>query len=88
VREGGAIVGGRRMFVASAEYTHWIGENWGLAAFVDGGDAWERGERFDAALGYGLGLRLRTPIGPGRVDIAYGSQTEEYRLHISIGYTF
>jgi translocation and assembly module TamA len=88
VREGNAIVGGRRLFVASAEYIHWIGENWGLAAFVDGGDAWERGERFDAALGYGMGLRARTPIGPARVDIAYGEQTGEYRLHISIGFAF
>lgn len=88
VRESNAVVGGRRLFVASAEYIHWIGENWGLAAFVDAGDAWDRGERFDAALGYGLGLRLRTPIGPGRVDIAYGEQTQEYRLHISIGFTF
>lgn len=88
VREGDAIVGGRRLLVASAEYTHWVGENWGLAAFVDAGNAWDPGQRFDAALGYGVGLRLRTPIGPARVDLAYGEQTEEFRLHISIGYVF
>ncbi|MDH3319726.1 MAG: BamA/TamA family outer membrane protein [Betaproteobacteria bacterium] len=88
VREADAIVGGRRLFVTSAEYTHWIGENWGLAVFVDAGDAWDEGERFDAALGYGLGVRLRTPIGPARADLAYGKETEEYRLHISIGYVF
>jgi translocation and assembly module TamA len=29
VRQGEAIVGGRRMVVGSAEYTHWIGESWG-----------------------------------------------------------
>jgi len=88
VSEGDAIVGGRRLFVASAEYTRWIGENWGLAAFVDAGDAWDVGQRFDAALGYGVGVRLRTPIGPVRIDLAYGKRTEQYRLHISIGYVF
>lgn len=88
VREGDAIVGGRRLFVASAEYTHWIGENWGIAAFVDGGDVWDQDQRFDAALGYGLGARFRTPIGPARADLAYGRETREYRLHISIGFAF
>jgi len=88
VREGDAIVGGRRLFVASAEYTHWFAEDWGLAAFVDAGDAWDEGERFRAALGYGFGARLRTPIGPARVDLAYGEDTRELRLHLSVGYFF
>jgi translocation and assembly module TamA len=88
VREGDAIVGGRRLIVASAEYTHWLAESWGVAAFLDAGDAWDSGEPFEAALGYGLGVRLRTPIGPARLDVAYGKETEEYRLHVSIGYIF
>jgi translocation and assembly module TamA len=88
VREGEAIVGGRRLFVASAEYTHWFAEDWGIAAFVDAGDAWDEGERFRAALGYGFGARLRTPIGPARVDLAYGEDTRELRLHLSVGYFF
>jgi len=88
VREGDAVVGGRRLFVASAEYTHWLTENWGAAAFIDAGDAWDDGEAFDASIGHGLGLRFRTPIGPARADLAYGRRTREYRLHISIGYAF
>jgi translocation and assembly module TamA len=88
VREGDAIVGGRRLLVASAEYTHWISESWGIAAFVDSGDAWDKDQRFDAVLGYGLGARFRTPIGPARADLAYGRETRDYRLHISIGFTF
>ena len=54
------------------EYTHWIGENWGAAAFVDIGNAWDEGLSFDPALGYGVGGRFRTPIGPIRADLAYG----------------
>ena len=88
VREGDAIVGGRRLFVASAEYTHWLAESWGVAAFVDAGNAWDSGQPFEAAIGYGLGARLRTPIGPARLDVAYGKETDEYRLHVSIGYVF
>ena len=88
VREGDAIVGGRRLFVASAEYTHWLAESWGIAAFVDAGNAWDTGQPFEAVLGYGLGARLRTPIGPARIDVAYGEETGEYRLHMSIGYVF
>ncbi|MEX2198309.1 MAG: autotransporter assembly complex family protein [Burkholderiales bacterium] len=88
VREGNAIVGGRRLFVASIEYTHWFAAEWGIAAFVDAGDAWDDGERFRAALGYGLGARLRTPIGPARIDLAYGEDVREFRLHLSVGYVF
>jgi translocation and assembly module TamA len=88
VRQGAAIVGGRRMIVLSSEYTHWIGESWGVAGFVDAGNAWDDTTLFRAALGYGLGARLRTPIGPIRADLAYGEETGQLRLHFSVGYTF
>jgi translocation and assembly module TamA len=88
VRQGDAIVGGRRLAVGSVEYTHWIGESWGLAAFLDAGNAWDRGTSFNPALGYGLGARFRTPIGPIRADLAYGDETSEFRIHFSVGYTF
>jgi translocation and assembly module TamA len=88
VPEGDAIVGGRYLAVASIEATHWIGANWGMAVFVDAGDAWDDRRRFDPALGYGLGPRFRTPIGPIRADIAYGQRDHQFRLHFSIGYTF
>jgi translocation and assembly module TamA len=86
VNEGNAVVGGRRLFVASAEYTHWLSGDFGVAAFVDAGNAWDSGERFRAAIGYGVGGRIRTPIGPARLDVAYGEDTGEFRLHVSIGY--
>jgi translocation and assembly module TamA len=88
VRQGEAIVGGRRYAVASAEYTRWLGESWGLAAFVDAGNAWDDTTLFKAALGAGVGVRFRTPIGPIRADIAYGEETRAFRLHFSVGYTF
>jgi outer membrane protein insertion porin family/translocation and assembly module TamA len=48
-----------------------------LAAFVDAGGAWQRGDR-DPVIRVtpGVGLRLGTPLGPARLDIAYNP----YRL--------
>ncbi|MBA3319213.1 MAG: BamA/TamA family outer membrane protein [Gemmatimonadales bacterium] len=50
-----------------------------LAAFVDAGGAWQRGSRSSAAVirvTPGAGIRLNTPLGPARLDIAYNP----YRL--------
>ena len=83
-----AIVGGRRLIVMSAEYIHWFSDAWGLAGFVDAGDAWDGGSELQAAVGTGFGARFRTPIGPIRADLAYGERTQQWRLHFSVGYTF
>jgi translocation and assembly module TamA len=88
VRQGEAIVGGRYMAVGSVEYTHWIGEGWGVAAFVDAGNAWDDSKLLRMAKGIGVGPRVRTPIGPIRADLAYGQETRKLRLHFSVGYTF
>ncbi len=83
-----AVLGGRRLAVASVEATHWVGEDWGVAAFLDAGDAWDPDHGFKAAKGYGVGARFRTPIGPIRADFAYGERTRQYRMHFSVGFTF
>jgi translocation and assembly module TamA len=88
VQQGEAIVGGRYLAVASVEHTHWFGANWGLAGFVDAGNAWDRGTPFHAAVGYGAGARFRTPVGPIRIDLAYGRDTGKVRVHFSAGFTF
>jgi translocation and assembly module TamA len=85
---GDAVVGGRYLAIGSAEAIRWINETWGVAAFVDVGDAFDDAGAFDPALGVGLGARLRTPIGPFRLDVAYGERTKEVRLHFSVGVTF
>lgn len=88
VRLGDAIVGGRYYAIASAEAIRWINQTWGIAAFVDAGNAVDSIQDFKFALGYGLGARLRTPIGPFRLDLAYGEETRKWRLHFSVGLTF
>ena len=54
VREGDAVLGGRYLAIGSVEYTHWFSPVWGLAAFVDGGNAWDTGN-FEPVFGIGGG---------------------------------
>lgn len=88
VQQGSAVVGGRYYAVASAEVDHWVTEAWGLAAFVDAGNATDTLKEFHFALGYGVGARVRTPIGPFRLDVAYGQDAHSVRVHFSVGLSF
>jgi translocation and assembly module TamA len=88
VTQGEAVVGGRYLAIVSGEYTRWIWEGIGLAAFVDAGNASDDLSRFRFALGYGIGVRARSPIGPFRLDVAYGEEDRQVRLHFSVGLSF
>ena len=88
VPQGTAIVGGRYLLVGSVEATRWLAGDWGVAAFVDAGDAFDDRDALDLAIGYGMGVRWRSPIGPFRADVAYGQKTESLRLHFSVGFNF
>ena len=88
VKDGDATVPGRYYAVTSAEAIHWISDAWGIATFVDAGDATDSLAGFHFALGYGAGVRVRTPIGPFRLDLAYGQDTGNVRIHFSVGLTF
>jgi translocation and assembly module TamA len=88
VQNGDAVVGGRYMAVASAEAIRWISDAWGVAAFIDAGNAGDSLPDFRFDIGYGLGGRVRTPIGPFRLDVAYGQQVHQVRLHLSVGLSF
>ena len=74
--------------MTSVEATRWISDAWGIAAFVDAGNAFDAASDFKLAVGYGIGARVRTPIGPFRLDVAYGEQSRQVRLHFSVGIAF
>jgi translocation and assembly module TamA len=89
VKDGDAIVPGRYYAVASAEVTKWLSDTLGIATFVDAGNAVDTpGDLRHLALGYGVGARLRTPIGPFRLDVAYGKDVHQLRVHFSVGLAF
>lgn len=59
--------------------------------FVDSGYAWDKRDekRFDLGLikvGYGLGLRINSPLGPIKLD--YGIGEDDKRFHFSFGGQF
>jgi translocation and assembly module TamA len=87
-RLGDATVGGRYYALASAEVVRWITEVWGIAMFIDAGNAADRVSDLKPVYGYGVGARVRTPIGPFRLDVAYGEATHQVRLHVSVGLSF
>lgn len=87
--EGLAVVGGRYMGTGSMEYTHWLAASpWGIAGFVDVGDAGDQLNALRAHVGSGLGGRWRSPAGPLALDLAYGWQDRRLRLHLSVALVF
>lgn len=88
VNESGATLGGRVLLTGSSEVVQWLTPSWGAAIFVDFGNAANSWKDYDPVFGYGLGARFRSPIGPVGVDIAYGEETKEYRLHFNLGVNF
>jgi translocation and assembly module TamA len=88
VREGDAVVGGRYLAVGSIEYVQRVTDNWGAAIFYDLGNASDNFDDLDPVAGYGVGARYRSPVGPVNVDVAYGEEVAELRLHLSVGFSF
>jgi len=88
VREGDAIVGGRYLLTAGAEYQYWFRPPWGVAVFYDAGNAGDKFSDLNPKSGYGVGARWRSPVGPINVDVAYGHAVKKARLHFSLGFTF
>lgn len=88
VQEADAIVGGRYLAVASAEYVHWFRPQWGAAAFIDAGDAADDRDIFELKKGYGVGARWKSPAGPLALDLAWGQAERRLRLHLGIAIAF
>ncbi len=89
-QRNGVTVGARTMVTGSAELARPMWQRfpslWG-AVFIDAGDATDRWADLDPKLGYGMGVRWRSPVGPLRLDLAYGQEERQYRLHFSVGIT-
>ncbi|MDP4528417.1 autotransporter assembly complex family protein [Alkalimonas delamerensis] len=86
--DAGLLLGGRYMVTGSAEYQYRLTGNWWLASFVDYGSSWSRDP--DWKRGVGLGVRWASPIGPVRLDFAWGLDHDEgkprqFQLHFSLG---
>ena len=78
-------VGAENVATASVEFEHYFSENWGAAAFVDSGSAFNDSPEWRT--GVGMGVRWRSPVGPVRVDIAHGLDDPDasFQIYLSVG---
>jgi translocation and assembly module TamA len=87
----GAAGSGNMLYTVSAELARPISATlpslWG-AVFVDAGNAGNSFNGLRPAVGLGVGVRWRSPVGPLRVDWAYGRDVRKSRIHFSVGIAF
>jgi translocation and assembly module TamA len=86
VAEDGTLTGARYLATSALEYQHRVSGNWWAAAFVDAGSAWN--DKADIYKGVGLGVRWASPVGPIRIDVAWGldvASKDALQLHFSLG---
>ncbi len=87
----GVTVGGRTLMTASIEAAHPIvarHPEFLYAVFIDAGNAADSWKGLSPRVGYGAGLRWRSPVGPLSLDVAYGQAVRQFRVHLSVGVKF
>lgn len=84
--EDGNVIGGSNLLVASIEYERQMRGNFYGAVFVDAGNAFDD-FGVDVAVGAGLGLIWRSPVGPVRAYLAHplNKSDSALRLHLRLG---
>jgi outer membrane protein insertion porin family len=90
----GEPIGGDSMLIGNLEYTFPVIKNVKGAVFYDVGNVWsdidDIGSDFKSAVG--LGVRVKTPIGPVKVDYGYGLDYDpgdkKGRFHFSMSREF
>ncbi len=86
-----AVVGGNSLITTSVEVAHPFTASlpsvW-WAAFVDAGSAAARFNALKMPLGYGVGVRWRSPVGPLNIDVSFPDDIRKPRLDLSVGVAF
>ncbi|MDD2893292.1 MAG: BamA/TamA family outer membrane protein [Halothiobacillaceae bacterium] len=85
----GNVVGGENLLVMSVEYDWMFANPFGMAVFVDSGNAFN-GTDLSLKTGAGLGGLWRSPVGMIGLYLAHGFENEDevVRLHFSLGAEF
>ncbi len=90
----GTPSGGTAFSAGSIELRQRVFGNWGMAAFLDGGQVSTNGDPFSGGLHFGAGggIRYYTPIGPIRLDAAVPLNREpggdSFEIYIGLGEAF
>jgi translocation and assembly module TamA len=82
----GLVAGGKFLSVVSAEYEKSVLENWGVAAFIDSGNAFNL-DNISVKTGVGIGARWYSPIGLIRVDFAVplNESKSSFQIYFAVG---
>jgi translocation and assembly module TamA len=91
--EKGANAPGRYLAAGSVEWQRPIRRKgqtteWESAVFVDAGAVANDMGQLKPKIGYGVGARWRSPVGPVRIDLAYAPGLHKLHLHLNVGFTF
>ncbi len=80
------VIGGKHLLTGSAEYEYYFKPKWGVATFVDAGDAFS-GTSYSPKIGTGVGLRWRSPVGMVRFDLGVPLREPKdgVQIHLVIG---
>ena len=87
----GEVVGGRVLLTGSIEAEHRLLDRLPAllgAVFVDAGNAADKWGDLKPVVGVGAGIHYRSPVGPLKLDLAYGIEKKQVRLHLSVGVAF
>ncbi len=89
----GLTTAGRYKGIGSLEWQRPIVANnqvtaWESALFIDAGAVADTPTELHARVGYGVGARWKSPVGPLQIDLAYGVAVQRFRLHMNLGFTF
>ncbi len=80
------VIGGKFLLVGGLEYEHPVTSSFGVAAFVDSGNAFDSPNDFRFRSALGIGVRWHSPLGPIRLDLARDLENKHgFRLHLSMG---
>ncbi|MCG9584421.1 autotransporter assembly complex protein TamA [Vibrio tubiashii] len=80
------LTGAKYMLTSSIEYQYRVYGDWWGAAFYDIGDAFN--DKPDIKRGTGVGVRWGSPVGPIRLDFAWGldaNKGDEFKIHFTLG---
>jgi translocation and assembly module TamA len=93
VKPDGQTIAGRYLGVASVEWQRPFVYNgqltaWESTVFVDVGAVADKVANMEAKVGVGVGARWASPIGPVQMDLAYGVEVHQFRIHLRLGFTF
>jgi translocation and assembly module TamA len=82
----GNVIGGKFLTVLSLEYEKAVLDDWGVAAFIDSGNAFNP-DNFQLKTGVGLGVRWYSPFGPVRIDFAVplNESNSSFQIHFAAG---